>query len=127
MKTTSAFVFLLAAVAPLTTSLPTSNTDITRPPVQARWPIMKPRFLNVTDPADIPDDPTLPVPGKPVLVPADGSVLVRDTARSLKSFKPRRSVKKRQEENGFAKAIINIVPLSRPGSKKISPFNGTAI
>ncbi|KAF7553830.1 hypothetical protein G7Z17_g3346 [Cylindrodendrum hubeiense] len=129
MKTTSVLAFILAAMAPLTASLPTSNTAVTGHLVQVRHAIMAPRFLNVTQPEDIPDDPTLPVPGKPVLVPADGSTLLvgRSTGPYGQAFKPRRHVNKRQEKDGFANAVGNIVPLSRPGATKISPFNGTAI
>ncbi|KAH7157558.1 hypothetical protein B0J13DRAFT_542119 [Dactylonectria estremocensis] len=134
MRTTSALAFLLAVVVPLTASLPTSNSAITRPPIQARWPILKPRFLNVTNPEDIPDDPTVPVPGKPILVPADGSVLLdeRDKMPYRKSFKPRRRVKKRhleahqkRDQNGGL--TVTIVNLDQPEVIKLSPFNGTAI
>ncbi|KAK7417394.1 hypothetical protein QQZ08_011646 [Neonectria magnoliae] len=111
MKTTSALAFLLAAVAPFTASLPTSHNAIAGGPLHARSSKLTPLFLNGTTPED-----TVPVPGKPIFVPADGTVLLveRDTPAPRKSFKPRRSVKERQE-----KPSTNIVPLSRRGADSV--------
>ncbi|KPM35541.1 hypothetical protein AK830_g11029 [Neonectria ditissima] len=111
MKTTSALAFLLATMAPFTASLPTSHNAVAGGPLHVRTPKLTPLFVNGTTPED-----TVPVPGKPIFVPADGTILLvgRDKP-SRKSFN-RRGVKERQE-----KSSTNIAPLSRRGGGSAAP------